>query len=189
MRTFQVLLFFIGLSLDGFVLMMNKGATVRNLSVRRGLLYALIFACIGAAAVALGYVFSLLFVGDMGQKLRVELGCLLLFAIGMYMIMHAWHYRRQEERLDKDFGVRQCVHLALFSSIDLLFLAVAFSLFSISFVKGVCMAFVVSFVTIVVALYIGYTRGSAYTRVVGMSGGALMICLALYLQAVYVFLK
>ena len=119
----------------------------------------------------------------------MELGCLILLAIGMYLMMHAWHYTRQEERLDKDFDLRQCFHLALFSSIDLLFLAVAFSLFGISFVTGVCLAFVVSFVTIVVALYIGYTRGSAYTRVVGMSGGALMVCLALYLQVVYVFLK
>lgn len=189
MSTFEVVLFFIGLSLDGYVAMMNKAATIRGLTVKKGALYALICAAVNTAAVALGFLFSLLFLNGMESSMRVEVACLILFAIGMYVIIRAYKYPRQEERLDKDFDYKHCFALAAGTSLDSLFMAVAFSMFGISFATGISLSFIITWIATATALYIGYTRGSGYTRAVGMSGGALMICLSVYLQVVYVFLK
>lgn len=188
MTFFHALLIFLGLSLDSFVLMMNKAATIRNLTLTRSLLYTLIYACVDVVALLCGYGISMMFKDSLKPKGSMVISCLIIFAIGIYLCAKSWHSNDLEERLDPNFGLRECLKLAFETTLDTLFLGVCFSLLEIGIGRGVMLAFIVSFITIFVAMYIGYRQGSRYSKVFGMSGGILMIIFSLYLLVVYVVL-
>lgn len=186
MRGYQAVLLFIGLSLDSFVVMMNKAATLRNLTFRKSLLFSLIFSLMNAVAVLCGYGLSSIFMRMKNDRVEMAVACLIVFAIGIFLTTRSYRLKDIEEKCDPDFGYRECFRLAAGTSIDTLFLATSFSFLDISLSAGLCYAFLVTFVTILVALYVGYSLGSRYSRTLGMSGGALMIILSIYLMSVYV---
>lgn len=188
MTFFHALLIFLGLSLDSFVLMMNKAATVRELTVKKSLGYALICAAVDVVAVLAGYGISMMFKGQLVKKANMAVACLIIFAIGIYLCIKAYQFKDLEEKLDPDFSYKQCLKLAVETTMDTLFLGVCFSLMGISMFQGVYLAFLVSFVTIFIALYIGYTQGSRFSKGFGMSGGILMIIFSLFLLIKYVVL-
>lgn len=189
MGLFQALLIIIGLSLDSFVLMMNKGAVVRNLTIRKSLIYALIFSITDVVAVCIGYGISYFRKGIMSDSFEASIACLIILSMGIFLITSAYKKTNIVERLDKYFNEKNCFRLALGTSIDTLFLSVGFSFLGISLARGVYLTFIVTFISVLAALRVGYTEGSVYTRAVGMSGGALMIILSLYLYVVKVMLK
>lgn len=185
MRGYQAVLLFIGLSLDSFVVMMNKAATLRNLTFRKSILFSLIFSLTNAVAVLCGYGISDIFMGMMNDRVEFAVACLIVFAIGIFITTRSYRLTDAEEKCDPDFGALQCFRLAAGTSIDTLFLAAGFSFLDISLYAGLCYAFSVSFVTILVALYVGYSLGSRFSKILGMSGGSLMIILSIYLMSMY----
>ncbi len=186
MRVFQAVLIFIGLSLDCFVLMMNQGAKLTGLKTKESFGYALIYSLVNVGSVLIGYAISIVLKDVLSDKLEILIACLAILTLGSYMMIKSYRARAVVERADKDFNSKRCFQLALVTSLDTLFLGVCFSFLGISLFYAVLLSFVVTFIAIVVALQIGYNLGSGYTRVVGMSGGSLMIIFAVYLLIVYV---
>jgi putative Mn2+ efflux pump MntP len=82
--------------------------------------------------------------------------------------------------------MRKLIRLAVYTSIDTLFVGAGFSLLEIAFSGVVLLSSVISFITVFLAMEIGYNLGASYQRVVGMLGGALMIIFSMYLMAVLV---
>ena len=181
MELIHAVLIFLGLSLDSFVIMMNKGATVRDLSLRKSVLYALIHVCTNILAVILGYGISFLLKGIMPARIQVFTACLIIFGMGVFLATRAWKYRNAEERLDRNFDWKRCLVLAAGTSIDTLFLAAGFSFYGIPLAESVLLAGSVTFITILTALRIGYIWGSGYSRPVAMAGGVLMAGFSVYL--------
>lgn len=196
MRLFHALLIIIGLSLDSFFLMMNKGAVVRNLTIRKSLNYALIFSVTDVCAMLIGYAVSYALKGIIADYVEVTIACLIILSMGIFLITSGYKKTNIVEKLDKDFNEKGCFRMALGTSIDTLFLSVGFAFLGISLAWGVGLTFIVTFTSVLAALRIGYTEGSAFTtegsaftKAVGMSGGALMIILSLYLYVTRVMLK
>ncbi len=84
----QQILIFLGLSIDGFVVMMNKGAQLRNLNLKKMLLYSLEFAGVATVMFMLGYLGSEPFVMSI-EKARIEImiaSCIVFF-IGTLLIV------------------------------------------------------------------------------------------------------
>ena len=185
MRVFQAVLIFIGLALDSFVLMMNQGARLNKLKFADSVRYAVIYAATSVGAVLIGYAISILFKDILGDRFEIFVACLAIFALGCFIMVKSFKAQAVVETVDKDFNNKKCFQLALVTSLDTLFLGVCFSFLGIGLGYAVLLSFVVTLVAIVVAFTIGYNLGSSYTRVVGMSGGCLMIIFALYLLTVY----
>lgn len=185
MELIHALLIFLGLSLDSFVIMMNKGSVVRDLSLRKSVQYALIHVVTNLAAVLLGYGISSLLKGIMPARIRGFSACLIIFGMGVFLATRAWKYRNAEEKLDKSFDWKRCFALAAGTSIDTLFLAAGFSFYGVPLYVSLLLAGTVTFVTILAALRIGYRWGSGYSRPVAMAGGILMIGFSVYLFSLF----
>ncbi len=186
MSFFQALLIFLGLSLDSFVVMMNKAATVRNLTVKKSFLFAGIFAIVDVMAILIGYGIASTFKAKLNLESSMGFAALIIFAIGLYITIKAYKSAKLEEVLDKNFGNKRCFLLAMETSLDTLFLGVSLSLIGITLAEGVSMALFVTFVTSMVAQLLGYRHGSTYSKVFGMSGGCLMIVFSLVLMLRFV---
>lgn len=179
MHTVMIIL---GLSLDSFVVMMNKGASVRRILFGRVALYALICAVVRVLAVLVGYSASFLLEDAVNDRLELSIACLIIFSIGLYLIFRGLSRREPEEKLDRLFGLRECFFLAVLTSIETLLLAVGFSLFDIALSTVSALTFVITFVGVLASFAIGYFEGPHFTRQLSITGGSLMIVLSLYLM-------
>lgn len=187
MSIWHFLCIFIGLSLDCFVVMMQKGATLRNLTPQKTFKCAALVAAENALAVAVGYgcgEAAGMIVPD--GRIEISTACLIILAIGIFLMTKAYKSGRFEEKLDKDFDMRKCAIIGFWTSLDTLFLGVGFSFLGISLFGAVIMAFLVTFATVLVAMQIGYLMGAGYQRAVGMSGGAMMIVFSMYIMVQFV---
>ena len=90
------------------------------------------------------------------------------------------------EQVDHEFNMRKLLRLSVYTSIDTLFIGAGFSLLGIAFTSAILLSFVISFITVFLAMEIGYNLGASYQRTMGMLGGALMVIFSMYLMAVLV---
>lgn len=178
----NALLIVIGLSLDGFVVMMDKGATIRNLDLKKSVSYAAIFGVISIMAVVCGYGICACFKSILPEAIEVMIACLLIFAIGMLITVRAFKNKALEERLDDSFDVKKCVRIAAVTNIDMLLIGTSFSFFGITLWESIALAGIITFVMILIALKLGYSQGSHYHRAMAMIGGMLMMAFSVYLQ-------
>ena len=185
MEFIHALLIFLGLSLDSFVIMMNKGATVRDLTMKKSVIYALIHVFTNLLAVLLGYGISSLLKGIMPARIQIFTACLIIFGMGVFLATRAWKYRDAEEKLDRDFDWQRCLYLAAGTSIDTLFLGGGFSFCGLPLSQSLLLAGAVTFISILAALRIGYRFGSGYSRPVAMAGGVLLAGFSIYLLSMF----
>ena len=180
-------LIFIGLSLDSFVVMMHKGATVRNLHLKDILLYSLLYALISAAQFLLGFGVSILFKDILpGSRVQIGIAALIILTVGNYIFIKSSRKQDFDEKLDPDFNWKSFCRLAVMTNVTTFFVGIGFSLLGISLGNAVLLISLVSFLTAFVSLQVGYYNGAGFERAAGMSGGALMIVFALYFMLRYV---
>lgn len=186
----QAILIFAGLSLDGFIVMMNKGAQLRNLKFTKMLLYACEFAAVATGMFMLGFAGSQLFTSNI-EKARIELtiAALIVFFIGVFSITKSFMNKGFEEKLDEDFDAKALFKKALYTSIDTLFIGAAYGFMNVGAVNALAISFVTTFFAVLTALIIGYNLGAKYQRIIGMIGGALMVFFGIYLIATYILMR
>jgi putative Mn2+ efflux pump MntP len=183
----QAILIFAGLSLDSFIVMMQKGATIRDLSFRKLLLYTLVFAATNTGMFMLGYALSLIFRSIISSpSFEITIAALIIFFIGVFLMTKSFLKKQFEEKLDADFDLRSLFRLALYTSIDTFFVGAGISLLGIYWGSALALSFCISFAAVFIALLIGYNLGAQYQRAVGMIGGALMVFFSVYILGVYV---
>lgn len=180
-------LIFLGMSLDSFVVMMHKGATLRNMTLKNTILYSLIYALISLGIFLCGYGVSVFFDGILPND-RVQIGAasVILLAVGLFVFIKSARHSEFVEKLDRDFDWRKLCRLALITNIDTFFVGAGFLLLGIPLGHAVPAVFLISFLTVFVALETGYYNGAGFERTVGMSGGAMMIIFSLYFMMTYV---
>lgn len=183
----QAILIFIGLSLDSFIVMMQKGAQLANFSLSKKALYALIYAVMSCLMFILGYWLSMTFKGVIpDDRLEIAIACLIIVTCGVWLMTKSFKSTLFVEKVDHDFTLKKLLRLSVYTSIDTLFVGAGFSLLGITFLAAVLISFVISFITVFFAMEIGYNLGASYQRSVGMLGGALMVIFSMYLMAVHV---
>lgn len=183
----QAILIFIGLSLDSFIVMMQKGAQLANFPIGKKAVYAFTFAITNSAMFIVGYSISLPFkpiIPD--DRLEIAIACLIIVTCGVWLMTKSFKNKEFVEKVDHDFTIKKLLRLAVYTSIDTLFVGAGFSLLGISFPGAILISFITSFITVFSAMEIGYNLGASYQRSVGMFGGALMIIFSMYLMAVHV---
>lgn len=184
------ILIFTGLSLDAFIVMMNKGAQLRNLKFKKLILYALEFAVVATAMFMLGFGISkLIALPIVKAKVEITIASCILFFVGVFTITKSFMQKGFVEKLDDGFDYRALLRMALYTSIDTFFVGVAYGLLAIDTTHAVGISFLITLLAVLSALLIGYNLGAKYQKVVGMVGGALMVFFGIYLIAVYLVMR
>ena len=92
--------------LDSFVVMMERGSSMREMRIAKGGCYALIFAAVNAVMMFLGMNLSQLVVYTrMLQGGRV-MSAMVFVMLGTFLLLKAVSYKHFEERLDLAFSYR-----------------------------------------------------------------------------------
>ena len=176
------IMIFLGLSIDSFVLMMNKGAQLRNMNMKKISTYALEFAFVAMGMFMLGFLCSKPFVISIaGVKIEIAIACLIILIIGTMISTKAVLNRDFEERLDTSFDCKVLLKQALFTSIDVFFVGVAYGFLEVHAINALIISFVITFLAVSTALLIGYNCGAKYQRIIRLVGGILMIVFGIYL--------
>lgn len=179
MRMLYALFIFIGFSFTGFVVMMNKSATLSNLTVSKAVVYALITTAVNAMALLAGYVIFLFLSEVLSAKTAIITGYLILFGVGMFLTVSAYHRRDAEEKADRSFDGNACFRLAVRNCPGIVLIGAGCFILGVSLVKSLCIVSVLTFVFILAAIAIGYQFGSGFSRTVGMTGGIIMMIFTL----------
>ncbi len=186
MKLSHALIVLLCFSLDGFVVMLRKGASLRELPLRKGAVYALIFALVDGAALTAGFLISLILRGLLSDRVEMVTAILIVFAVGVYIATRAIYDVRHEERLDRNFNEQNCMRLAVRTSIPVLLIGSGCFLLGFPLGPVLIMFMAIIFISILAALYIGYNQGSRFGNAVGILSGCLMMIFSVYLMYVYV---
>lgn len=187
MSTLQAVFIFIGLSLDAFIVFMETGATIRGLTFGKMSMFSAIYTLINALYLLAGYGISTFFKWQIySGKIEIAIACLIVLAVGIYQVTKSYKGGEFEEKLDKDFNVKKFRNISFWTSIDTFFVGAGFFFMGMPVSQIILICCIISFITVFVAMSIGYMFGAKYQSAVGMSGGALMVIFSLYFFAVYV---
>lgn len=179
MSLWIMLLGCIGLNLDDFILMMGKGATLKDLTAEKTAAYAGIFGLANALAALIGYMISGLFESMLMLRINATLCALIFLLLGLLFVHKTLTRRNIEEKLDLNFNYKICAKMAVFANITTVFFGAGNGLVSSSLWMLLLFAFVTCFVTVTAALRIGYSHGYRYARVIQGIGGAVLLLMAL----------
>lgn len=186
----QEILIFTGLSLDAFIVMMNKGAQLRNLKFKKILTYALEFAVVTTAMFMLGFGISkVIALPILKSKVEITIASCIVFFVGVFTIIKSFMQKGFVEKLDDGFDYKALFRMSLYTSIDTFFVGVAYGMLAIDTTHAAGISFLITFLAVSCALLIGYNLGAKYQKIVGMIGGALMVFFGIYLIAVYLVMR
>ncbi|MBP3868814.1 MAG: manganese efflux pump [Solobacterium sp.] len=175
MQVLHVLMVFLGLTFSGFVVIMNKGATLDHLTAGKAAVYALICTAVNCLALLAGYGISVVCRGLLSTKAEIIFAYLLLFFIGIFLTVRAYHTRNIEEKVDRSFDNKQCFVLAMRFSYGIVLVGAGCFMLGIDFPIALLIVAVLTLINVFAALYVGYYFGPGFSRTVGMSGGMLMV--------------
>lgn len=184
---YKFILILVGLYLDGFVYMMQTGATLKDCGPGRRCEYALIYTLVASGMAMIGYGVAYLFKDVMTFPVEMLTAGIIIFVLGMHMVWQGFIGRSNYvEKLDKTFNRKKLFHVAVVTNLDTLALGAGFSFMGSGAVTALILFLVFGFIAVYTALSIGYNLGASYQRQVSIAGGVLMVIFAIWILAEYV---
>jgi putative Mn2+ efflux pump MntP len=180
-----LVILFIALSLDNYLVINRKGATIRNLNFKNTLLYSFVFTIANALVLVLAFFSSNLFEYLLPANLDFFINIALLVILGFFYIYKAINYAEFEEILDKDFSFKKCVELAFITSVDTFLVGIVLALLDVNFTLVLANSAFYTFVASILGLRIGYSMGVKLPRVLQGIAGGMYIIFSLLISVVY----
>lgn len=175
----ETLIFLGGISLDGFIYVMQIGATVRDLNWKQRFKYAGVYALTAIAMALVGFGCSGIAKSFMSADIERITAIVTMALLGIVIATRAYSGVNYEEKLDKTFNVKRMVLIAIVTNIDTLLLGSAFNFFQTPLLYCILTIGICSIVLATVALTVGYNLGAAYQKQIGMIGGGIMVVCSL----------
>ena len=147
--------------LDSFVVMMERGSSMREMKRTKGGCHALIFALVNTVMLFVGMQLSGVIASHHMMEVDRLLSALIFVALATFLLMKVVSRKRYEEHLDLAFSYRKSLEQAVFTAIVL---GTALGFVSEP-VWGCCaLMFTLTFLATYIALWVGYYLGAAYQR-------------------------
>lgn len=159
---FIILIF--NISLDVFVMMMEKGATILKLESRKTLLHSLIFAFIDTGLFMSGHWISLQMFTAEFQRSNHVLLTIIFLSIGLKIVIETLKKHPFEEKLDVNFNYNTSIKNAFLSGIDCFLIGLGKFSIGFGFLQQSFIVFLLTFLVAFGAMYIGYYQGAAYQK-------------------------
>jgi putative Mn2+ efflux pump MntP len=184
---YKFILILLGLYLDGFVYMMQTGATVKDMKPRVRCLYALIYTLVASGMAMIGYGCAYLFKTSMDGRSEMLVASVIIIVLGTRMLWQGLLGRNTYvERLDKNFSKMKFFRTAVITNLDTMALGAGFSFMGSGALTALMLFLIFGFIIVYAALTIGYNLGASYQREVSIAGGVLMVIFAIWILVVYV---
>lgn len=175
MRTWELLLIAVGLSMDAFAVSVCKGLSLRRLRPSQPLLAGLYFGGFQFLMPVLGYLLGLRF-QSLIESIDHWLAFVLLSAIGAGMIRSALG---KAESLDGDMGPKTMLPLAVATSIDALAVGITFAFLQVELLPAAGLIGLTAFLLSAAGLVIGSFFGARFQAAAQLLGGVMLILIGL----------
>lgn len=150
--------------LDCFVVMMERGSSMRELRLTKGGCHALIFAIVNAAMLFFGMQLSHVVIANHWIGIDRFLSAAIFIGLATFLLMKVISRKHYEEHLDLAFCYRKSFREAFFTSIDTIVLGCALGLIGEPIGSTCILMSGLTFIATYLALWIGYYLGAAYQR-------------------------
>lgn len=152
------------ISLDVFVLMMEKGATSLQVTLKKAFLHGFVFSVITSLLYILGCLFTKLIFTDSFVLFNKVLAIILLDIIAIRIIWKTRNSSPFEEKLDLSFNIKKNIHMAFFTGLDCFLIAIICSYLNSNFYIQSLFVFFITLATVVIGEYTGYYCGASYQK-------------------------
>lgn len=168
----------LNISLDAFVMMMEKGATILILNLKKGLTHSIIFSVINTCLFILGHLIAAQIFTTQWIQINQAILIIIFLMIGLRIIVRTFRNEPFEEKLDIHFNHLESIKKATLSGIDCLLMGFGCYYIDISIIYQSLVVFIMTFLVVFGALYTGYRQGAAYQRGLHYFCGTVYIVLA-----------
>lgn len=160
------LILVIDITLDAFVLMMEKGATTLKVDFKKAIQHSAIFAIIDSIMYMVGHIIADNIFNDSLIIINRYLTVIVFIAIGLKLLLITNKKKKFEEKLNNELNPKKSIKDAFFTGIDCLLVGVGCSYLSVPYFLQFIIVFFVPLIVLYIALYIGYYYGAAYQKMI-----------------------
>lgn len=181
MELINVFIILIILSLDCFVVVMEKGAVMPYLSWKKIIQYSTLFGIVSLMMLLLGFFVGGLFTFSIFRQINRMILAMLFILMGSHFLYNAFSRGEFIERLDKNIDLKHMARLALTTSIDLFLLGVSIHIGGVDIKNMAILTTLVTFLFVFIGLKIGQMFGVKYQKQVYCLSGVLLYISSLVL--------
>lgn len=175
MRTAELLIIAIGLSMDAFAVAICKGLSMQKMSYKNAVKTGLYFGGFQALMPFIGYLLGTQFKGYI-TSIDHWIAFALLSIIGIKMIKES---RSEYERLDDSFNLKNMLVLSIATSIDALAVGVTFAFLQVDIVFAVSIIGITTFIFSFIGVKIGNVFGAKFKSKAELTGGIILIAMGI----------
>ncbi|WP_346937603.1 manganese efflux pump [Clostridium sp.] len=178
MSVLEVIIVSIGLSLDAFTVTVCTGATQPYLKKRMDFIVGLAFGGIQAIMLTIGMMITKFPVSSIYSEtfksINQWFSAIIFIFLGLKMIKNAMTIKSINEQRET-FSYRNIFSLALATSLDALVLGIGFALMRTEIIIDMFIIFVITGISSIIGLRVGYRVGDKYRFAVNISGSVILL--------------
>ncbi len=162
--------------MDAFAVSVCKGLSMKKMNFKKAIIVGLWFGFFQAIMPAMGYFLGNTFKVFM-EAISHLIAFILLLFIGLKMIKDV--FNNEESVINDDVSAKNMLVLAIATSIDALTVGVTFAFFDVNILISAIMIGCITLVISALGVIIGNKFGDKYEKKAQISGGIILICLAI----------
>ncbi len=178
MSVLEVIIVSIGLSLDAFTVTVCTGATQPYLKKRMDFIVGLAFGGIQAIMLTIGMMITKFPVSSIYSEtfksINQWFSAIIFIFLGLKMIKNAMTIKSINEQRES-FNYRNIFSLAFATSMDALVLGIGFALMRTEIIIDMFIIFVITGISSIIGLRVGYRVGDKYRVAVNISGSVILL--------------
>lgn len=178
MSVLEVIIVSIGLSLDAFTVTVCTGATQPYLKKRMDFIVGLAFGGIQAIMLTIGMMITKFPVSSIYSEtfksINQWFSAIIFIFLGLKMIKNALNIKSINEQRES-FNYRNIFSLAFATSLDALVLGIGFALLRTEVIIDMFIIFVITGISSIVGLRVGYRVGDKYRVAVNICGSVILL--------------
>ncbi len=178
MSVLEVIIVSIGLSLDAFTVTVCTGATQPYLKKRMDFIVGLAFGGIQAIMLTIGMMITKFPVSSIYSEtfksINQWFSAIIFIFLGLKMIKNALTIKSINEQRES-FNYRNIFSLAFATSMDALVLGIGFALLRTEIIIDMFIIFVITGISSIIGLRVGYRVGDKYRVAVNISGSVILL--------------
>lgn len=178
MSVLEVIIVSIGLSLDAFTVTVCTGATQPYLKKRMDFIVGLAFGGIQAIMLTIGMMITKFPVSSIYSEtfksINQWFSAIIFIFLGLKMIKNAMTIKSINEQRER-FNYRNIFSLAFATSMDALVLGIGFALMRTEIIIDMFIIFVITGISSIIGLRVGYRVGDKYRVAVNICGSVILL--------------
>lgn len=175
----EILVIAIGLSLDVFAYALCKGAMMPEIKKENMVKLCLVFTVWQVISLNLGNMITLIpGVGGNANSTSIHwkyFSVAIFLCLGVYMIIKALRQQEIEERKEEYISIKQIFIWACLTSIDAFLAGIGFGFFQTDFLITAVTVGIVTLISVITGVYVGYWMGCQANKKVVTLGGCLLL--------------